>query len=69
MRPETERIERRGFVERLLMAGTALAVPLVWLADRALPRRYAEAVRACCYPGPLRKLRPSDVARPGRWSG
>ncbi|NOX54604.1 MAG: hypothetical protein GXP27_09235 [Planctomycetes bacterium] len=63
------RIERRRFVERVLTAGAALAGPLLWFTDRALPRRYAEAMRACCYPGPLRKLRPSDVTRPGRWRG
>jgi len=63
------RIERRRFVERVLTAGSALAVPLVWFADGTPLRRYAQAVRTGCYPGPLRKLRASDVTRRGRWRG
>jgi hypothetical protein len=58
---------RRRFVQRLLKAGSAILLGIVWLGKKALPRKFVWAKRLEKYPGPLKTL--GDVSKQGKWSG
>lgn len=58
---------RRKFVQRLLKAGSAIVLGVVWLGKKAAPCKFIWAARLKKYPGPLRPL--EDVNNQGKWSG
>lgn len=60
-------MKRRGFLRVTLRA--LIAAPLAWCAERVVPARYTEALRARFYPGPLQDLDKSELRRPARWAG
>jgi hypothetical protein len=62
-------VERRQWLRLAVGAGVALSAPLVWLARRAAPVRYVEAVRGRFCVGPRKHLDEAEVRKPGRWAG
>jgi len=58
---------RRKFVQRLLKAGSAILLGVVWLGKKVAPRKFVWAAGLKNYPGPLRPL--GDVNKQGKWSG
>ncbi len=62
-------MKRRRFLGLVGKVGAAAAASVVWLADRTLPVRYVEAIRAGFYPGPRRPLDESNITKPSRWEG
>jgi len=58
---------RRKFIQKLIKAGSAIAVSASWLARKATPHKFVWAVRLKKYPGSLKPLR--DVSKQGKWSG
>ena len=58
---------RRKFIQKLIKAGSAIAVGASWLMSKAAPRKFVWAVRLKKYPGSLKPLR--DVYKEGKWSG
>ena len=60
-------VKRRRFIKTVLIATGA--GPLLWLAERALPARHAEAIRARLYPGPVKELDAAELNQPGKWVG
>ena len=58
---------RRKFIQRLLIAATAVAGGIGWLAKKAVPRKFVRALRVKEYPGSLRPM--GDVSEQGKWSG
>ena len=62
-------MKRRRFLRLALRVGSAAAASIVWLADRTLPVRYVEAIRAGFYPGPRKSLDEASITKPSRWEG
>jgi len=65
---------RRKFIRKLIKTGSAIAVGVSWLINKAAPlpqgilrRKFIWAVRVKKYPGPLKPLR--DISKQGKWSG
>ena len=72
---------RRKFIQKLIGAGSAVAIGGLWPARKAMlrgcrfatyckrrsPRRFIQAVRLKKYPGSLRALR--NISKQSKWSG
>ena len=58
---------RRKFVQKVIKAGSAVALGIWWLAKKTAPRRFVWAVRTKEYPGRLRPLR--TITKESKWSG
>jgi hypothetical protein len=58
---------RRFFFQKLITAGSMIAVGAWWLVKNASPRKFIRAVRQKKYPGPVKPL--GDISKQGKWSG
>ncbi len=58
---------RRKFIRKLIKAGSAIAVGVLWLAKKTSPRKFVRAFRVEKYPGSLKPLR--DISKQSKWSG
>ena len=62
-------MKRRVFMKIVLGAGAAAAAPVAWLAQRAVPVRWVEAIRARHFPGTRKRLNESEIGKPAHWAG
>jgi hypothetical protein len=62
-------IARRRFVRFLLCIAAAFVVPAATVVGRVVPARHFDAMRRSRYVGPLKRLRRSEVGKPGHWGG
>jgi hypothetical protein len=62
-------MRRRRFFGNLMRVSLGIAAPLLWLGQKASPRRFVRALRPNRYPGPLKSLEESKIERPARWIG
>ena len=60
-------VNRRSFLKQTLRA--LIAAPIVWAAERVVPMRYTEALRARFYPGSVKPIDPAKLRQPGKWAG
>ena len=58
---------RRKFICKLVGAGSTILAGGLWLAKKAVPRRFVRAVGLGKYPGSLKSL--GDIDTKGKWSG
>ena len=58
---------RRKFIQRLIKTGSAVIAGTCWLAKKAAPRKFVQAIKVKSYPGSLRPLR--DISKQSKWSG
>jgi hypothetical protein len=58
---------RRKFIQKLIKGGSAIIVGVCWLAKKATPRKFTQAIRVKKYPGFLKPLQ--DFLKQSKWSG
>jgi hypothetical protein len=58
---------RRKFFQKMAKAGAAIFIGSVWLAKKALPRKFVRASAIEKYPGLLKPLK--DISEQSKWSG
>jgi len=58
---------RRKFIKKAIQASSAIVVGVWWLAKKAVPRRFVQAVKTKKYPGSLKPLQ--NIFKPAKWSG
>ncbi|MGD0596504.1 MAG: hypothetical protein ABSA64_03150 [Sedimentisphaerales bacterium] len=58
---------RRDFLQRIIIAGSAVAAGCLALAKAVLPKRFLWAKPVSGYPGRLEPL--GDIASQSKWSG
>jgi len=58
---------RRKFIRKLVGAGSAILAGGLWLAKKAVPRKFVRGAGLGKYPGSLKDL--GDIDNQGKWSG
>jgi hypothetical protein len=58
---------RRGFLQKLIVAGSAVAAGCLALAKTVLPKRFIWAKPVSRYPGRLKKI--ENIASQSEWRG
>jgi hypothetical protein len=58
---------RRKFIQKLIVAGSAIVAGASWFIDKATPRKFIRAVRLKKYPGPIKPM--ENILKQGKWSG